>query len=176
MTNPNFLILDEPTNDLDIATLNALEDFLSDFPGCIIIVSHDRWFMDKLSEHIFAFEGNGKIKDFPGNYTQYLEYQERQQYQKKKESQQSQRKEQKSTPEKPKNTAKPSQKLLRELEQLEQEINALETEKETLTQQLSQGGSNEELTRYSLRIGEIIELIDIKTERWMEVGEMIFLY
>jgi ATP-binding cassette subfamily F protein uup len=171
MKNPNFLILDEPTNDLDIATLNALEDFLSDFPGCIIIVSHDRWFMDKLSDHIFAFEDAGKIKDFPGNYTQYLEYKEQQQFHKKRESEQ--RKEQKPPPEKPKNSGKPSQKLTREFEQLEQEITALETEKHTLTQQLSQGASNEELTRYSLRIGEIIELIEQKTERWMEVGEEI---
>ncbi|MCL2040851.1 MAG: ABC-F family ATP-binding cassette domain-containing protein [Bacteroidales bacterium] len=170
MRNPNFLILDEPTNDLDIATLNALEDFLSDFPGCIIIVSHDRWFMDKLSDHIFAFEGVGKIKDFPGNYTQYLEYQEQQQFHKKRESQQEQRKEQKSLPSKSKTAGKPSQKLVREFEQLEHEITALETEKHILTQQLSQGGSNEELTRYSLRIGEIIEMIEAKTERWMEVG------
>jgi len=170
MKNPNFLILDEPTNDLDIATLNALEEFLSDFPGCIIIVSHDRWFMDKLSDHIFAFEGNGKIKDFPGNYTQYLEYQEQQHFHTKRESQQEQRKEQKSLLSKPKTAGKPSQKLVREFEQLEHEITALETEKHTLTQQLSQGGSNEELTRYALRIGEIIELIEAKTERWMEVG------
>jgi ATP-binding cassette subfamily F protein uup len=168
MRNPNFLILDEPTNDLDIATLNALEDFLSDFPGCIIIVSHDRWFMDKLSDHVFAFEEDGKIKDFPGNYTQYLEYKEHQKFLKKRETE---RKEQKPLPEKPKNSNKPSQKLVREFEQLEQEITALEEEKHTLTQQLSEGGSNEELTRYSLRIGELIELIERKTERWMEVGE-----
>ena len=172
MKNPNFLLLDEPTNDLDIATLNALEDFLSDFPGCIVIVSHDRWFMDKLSDHIFAFEKDGKIKDFPGNYTQYLEYKEHQQLHKKRETQQTQRKEQ-TTSEKPKNTTKPSHKLIREFEQLEQEIAALETEKHTLTQQLYQGGSNEELTRYSLRIGEIIELIEQKTERWIEVGAMM---
>jgi ATP-binding cassette subfamily F protein uup len=170
MKNPNFLILDEPTNDLDIATLNALEDFLSDFPGCILIVSHDRWFMDKLSDHVFAFEDAGKIKDFPGNYTQYLEYKEHQQLLKKRETE---RKEQKTPPEKPKNTNKPSQKLTREFEQLEQEITTLETEKHTLTQQLYQGGNNEELTRCSLRIGEIIELIEQKTTRWMEVGEMM---
>ncbi|MCL2512136.1 MAG: ATP-binding cassette domain-containing protein, partial [Bacteroidales bacterium] len=168
MKNPNFLILDEPTNDLDIATLNALEDFLADFPGCILIVSHDRWFMDKLSDHVFAFEENGKIKDYPGNYTQYLEYKEHQQLLKKRETE---RKEQKPPPEKPKSTGKPSQKLVREFEQLEQEITTLETEKQTLTQQLYQGGSNEELTRHSLRIGEIIELIEQKTERWMELGE-----
>ncbi|MDR0363995.1 MAG: ABC-F family ATP-binding cassette domain-containing protein [Bacteroidales bacterium] len=168
MQNPNFLILDEPTNDLDIATLNALEDFLADFKGCILIVSHDRWFMDKLSDHIFAFEEDGKIKDFPGNYTQYLEYKERQELNKKK----SLRQEQKMEYQKPKN-AKPSQKYFREAEQLEKEIAALEEEKQMLTEKFSEEASIENMTQWSTRIGELIAIIDEKTERWMNVIAII---
>lgn len=168
MQNPNFLILDEPTNDLDIATLNALEDFLADFPGCILIVSHDRWFMDKLSDHVFAFEEDGKIKDFPGNYTQYLEYKERRELEKKRSAQS----EQKPAPPKPQKK-KPSQKHTREAEALEKEIAALETEKENLTAKLSENASHEEITQWSLRIGELIAIIDEKTERWMELDELM---
>ncbi|MDD4848897.1 MAG: ABC-F family ATP-binding cassette domain-containing protein [Bacteroidales bacterium] len=172
MQNPNFLILDEPTNDLDIATLNALEDFLGSFPGCILIVSHDRWFMDKLADHIFAFEGEGNIKDFPGNYTQYLNYKE------EKEAQARHQKEleeklQKPVKEKPKTSLKPSYKIMREYELLETEIADLEAEKDNLTEKLNHGGTTEELTQWSVEIATILKTIDEKMERWMEISMLI---
>lgn len=172
MQNPNFLILDEPTNDLDITTLNALEDFLKNFPGCILIVSHDRWFMDKLSDHIFAFEGEGNIKDFPGNYTQYLQYKEEkeQEIRRKKELEQ---KAEKPVYKKQNSSNKPSYKTLKEFESLENEIAALENEKNQLTEYFNQGGTDEELTKWSIRISEVIKLLEEKEDRWMELSELI---
>lgn len=169
--NPNFLILDEPTNDLDIMTLQVLEDFLLHFQGVLIIVSHDRYFMNKLVEHLFVFEGEGIIKDFNGSYQEYREHQEAIKEAKKAEEKP------KKTTEKPKKE-KPKTKLSyneqREYEQLEQEIENLELEKEKITEELSAGTlSNEELIERSNRIGKIVEELDQKTERWFELGEFV---
>lgn len=172
MQNPNFLILDEPTNDLDITTLNALEDFLKNFPGCILIVSHDRWFMDKLSDHIFAFEGEGNIKDFPGNYTQYLQYKEEKEQEIRRQKELEQKAE-KPVYKKQNSSNKPSYKTLKEFESLENEIAALENEKNQLTEYFNQGGTDEELTKWSIRISEVIKLLEEKEDRWMELSELI---
>jgi ATP-binding cassette subfamily F protein uup len=173
--NPNFLVLDEPTNDLDLPTLNILEDFLQEYQGCIIIVSHDRYFMDKLVDHLFVFEGNGVVRDFPGNYTQYREWE-------KEES--------RNTKEIPVNTPatntgtapaaaeankarKLSYKEKRELEQLEQEIAKLEAEKQSIDQQLSSGSlPYEQLEPLTRRVGEVIQLLDEKGMRWLELSEL----
>jgi ABC transport system ATP-binding/permease protein len=173
MQNPNFLILDEPTNDLDILTLNVLEDYLQNFAGCVIIVSHDRYFMDKLVDHIFVFEGNGVIKDFPGNYTDYRDYS----LQKEKEQRSAERVERKpsETNNKPvKSTAKKmSFKEQREFELLSAEIELMEKEKKKLEMEISTGNlKSDDLIQKSNRIGELINLIDQKSERWLELGEL----
>lgn len=173
--NPNFLILDEPTNDLDLPTLDILEEFLIDFPGCIIIVSHDRYFMDKIVDHLFVFEGNGVIRDFPGNYTQYRELQKLEQ----KSSQQVE-----APPETEASTegspevkptaakAKLSYKEKRELEQLNEEIPRLEAEKEELSLALSNAGADyQEVQRISDRIAAIMAALDEKELRWLELSE-----
>ncbi len=167
--NPNFLLLDEPTNDLDISTLQILEDFLLDFKGCLMIVSHDRFFLDKLVDHVFVFEGNGRIKDYYGNYTGY--------YRQKllEESAKSQNKIEKPKREKPKDVVKkPSYKQKLEYESLENEIQSLETEKSEIINRLDSGKENmETLHELSIRFGEIEKLIDEKTIRWMELSEII---
>ena len=169
MQNPNFLILDEPTNDLDIATLEVLEDYLSAFTGCVIVVSHDRFFMDAIVDHLFVFRGDATVKDFPGNYSQYFEKQKLEE----KEIEQSRKKET-STPKKQenKNTNKLSYKEKREFENLEKELQELNTEKEKVEEQLNSGQlSPEELQEKSVRIGEIMDLIDEKEMRWLELSE-----
>jgi ATP-binding cassette subfamily F protein uup len=173
MRNPNFLILDEPTNDLDLATLNVLEDYLLNFQGCTIIVSHDRYFMDKLVDHIFVFEGDGVIKDFPGNYSDYRSYS----LMKEKEQRAIEKEEKKitGTIEKPKKGSikKLNYKEQRELEQLTNEIEGLESEKKSIEIELSSGKLNgNELTKKSSRHAGLIELIDNKSERWMELSEL----
>jgi len=170
--NPNFLILDEPTNDLDIITLNILEEYLSAFKGCVIVVSHDRYFMDKIVDHLLVFKGQGEIKDFPGNYTQYREWNAQQE---KNDSEAlkplKSSKPLKSLSEKTQQT-KLSFKEKRELELLEQEIPALETEQSLLEAELSSGTlSSGDLQAKSQRIGQIIAILDEKTERWMELSE-----
>ncbi len=173
MRNPNFLILDEPTNDLDLATLNVLEDYLLNFEGCTLIVSHDRFFMDKLVDHIFVFEGDGIIKDFPGNYSDYRNYT----FLKEKEQRATGKEEKKvaETVEKvPKsNLKKMTYKEQREFEQLTTEIEELESEKKSIEIELSSGNlNNDELIKKSNRHGELISLIDEKTDRWMELSEL----
>lgn len=173
MRNPNFLILDEPTNDLDILTLNVLEDYIQNFKGCVIIVSHDRYFMDKLADHIFVFEGNGIIKDFPGNYTDYHYYT----LQKEKENKSLEKKDNQNfvRSEKAKKVSlnKLSHKERKELEQLTAEIEQLEDEKKMLEQQINSGIFDHiELMEKSKRIGEVIIMIDQKSDRWMELSEM----
>jgi ABC transport system ATP-binding/permease protein len=172
MQSPNFLILDEPTNDLDIFTLNVLEEYLAAFGGCVMVVSHDRYFMDKIVDHLFVFEGNAVVKDFPGNYTLFKDYSD----QLKKESiMQSRQTEEKKT-EKPK--GRPSKQKLSfkeklEYEGLEKEIAALEAEKTKLEGQMNSGNlSADELTGQAVRHGEITALIDEKTMRWMELDEL----
>ncbi|MDD3876416.1 MAG: ABC-F family ATP-binding cassette domain-containing protein [Bacteroidales bacterium] len=169
MKNPNFLILDEPTNDLDILTLNVLEEYLNNFKGCVLMVSHDRFFMDKIVEHLFVFEGNAVIRDFPGNYSQYIDYKTIKESQIKK----SNPKNQKTEREKP-NRDKPnklSYKEQKEYEELELEIEQLETEKSMIENALYESSSNhEEVMAYSDRLGEIIHLIETKTDRWLELS------
>lgn len=169
--NPNFLILDEPTNDLDIITLNKLEEFLSQYKGCLVIVSHDRYFLDKLTDHLFVFEGDGIIKDFTGNYTQYREKKALQE----KHSKPAKTKEKKSKPltNKPKTKKKLSFKEQRELAQLEKDIEVLELEKEELENKFNSGAlAFKELQDSSKRVGELIEIIDEKMMRWMELDEI----
>jgi len=169
MKNPNFLILDEPTNDLDIMTLNVLEDYLLGFSGCLIIVSHDRYFMDKVVDQLFVFEGNGFIRNFPGNYTIYRDSVELEEKELKKTEKQA-----KPKKEKPKSnqTQKLSFNEKREFEQLEKEIENLTVEKEQIEIAMSTGKlSGEELIEKANRIEKLIELIDEKEFRWLELSE-----
>ena len=167
MQNPNFLILDEPTNDLDIATLNVLEDYLADFRGCVIIVSHDRYFMDKVVDHLLVFKGNAEIDDFPGNYTQYRNMPKEDVNEKGGEHTNPQvMANVKVVDRKPKLSFKEKQ----ELAQLEQDIDALETEKRQIEADLCSGTlSVDELTRLSKRFPELNDEIELKTLRWMEL-------
>ncbi|MBQ3361314.1 MAG: ABC-F family ATP-binding cassette domain-containing protein [Prevotella sp.] len=172
MQNPNFLVLDEPTNDLDIVTLQILEEYLQDFPGCVIVVSHDRYFMDKVVDHLLVFRGQGEIKDFPGNYTQYREWE-------KLTSTTS------NTSPTSQNTPAPkasyrhddrrrlSYKEKREMEQLEREIAALEEEQHQLEQSLCSGTlSVDELTEKSKRLPQLKDELDEKSMRWLELSEI----
>lgn len=179
MQNPNFLILDEPTNDLDILTLNVLEEYLLSFKGCLLIVSHDRYFLDKIVDHLFIIREGGQIKDFVGQYSEYREYikelESEQARQAKIEAEKAQRQ---NAPTQDRTTdtharKKLSYKQQRELEALEQEIPQLETEKSELEERLSSGAlSHEELTAASERIGELIALIEEKEMRWLELSEI----
>lgn len=174
--NPNFLVLDEPTNDLDIITLNILEEYLQSFKGCVIVVSHDRYFMDKVVDHLLAFSGNAKIKDFPGNYTQYREWKEVQELIAKEAESTAKAKDEKPKQETKKTEEKKklSYKEKREFEELDALIPKLETEKTQLETDMSSGTlSNDELLAKSARISELIDEIDEKTLRWMELSEWI---
>jgi len=173
MKNPNFLILDEPTNDLDIMSLNVLEDYLQNFGGCVIIVSHDRYFMDKLVDHIFVFEGDGQIKDFPGNYSTYRDYNDFKEKEQKNIAKSVQVVEEKQTKPQKNTVKKLSYKEQKELEQLTAEIDGFESEKKNLEKDISSGViNNEVLMATSSRIAELIKLIDQKTERWLELSEL----
>ena len=173
MRNPNFLVLDEPTNDLDIATLQTLEQYLQDFRGCVIVVSHDRYFMDKVVDHLLVFNGNGDVKDFPGNYTQYREWEKLEN--KKTESapkavptEANAAKAKPRTERKPKLTFKEKQ----ELERLENEIETLEKEKADIVEQLSGGTASVELiTEMSKRLPLLEKELDEKSTRWLELSE-----
>ncbi len=180
MRNPNFLVLDEPTNDLDIVTLNILEDYLQSFKGCVIVVSHDRYFMDKVVDHLMVFKGNAELKDFPGNYTDYREWNELLEEQEKelknKESKvKSQESKQISAERETKNTErkKLSYKEQKEFEALEAEIPQLEQQKADIEDQLASGAlSSDEIIKASQRHGELNDLIDEKTMRWLELSEI----
>lgn len=170
LKNPNFLILDEPTNDFDIDTLNLLEDFLTNFGGCLIIVSHDRWLMNKLVDHLFVFEGDGKIKDYYGNYTEYRLARDKEIRIQKKIEKANRPVEEKPVREPAKN--KLSYKEKRELEQLESDIDSLETEKKDIEAKMSAGqGSPEDFAEWGKRYAELNASLDEKTERWMELSE-----
>jgi len=173
MQNPNFLILDEPTNDLDILTLNVLEEYLRNFAGCVIVVSHDRFFMDKIVEHLFVFDGSGKITDFPGNYTEYRNYLD-----------EKEEKENVALPEKPKREkpqpAQPAGKRKltfsekREFELLESEIASLEEKKQTLENELNSGElKHDELFAKSHELEQVRNSIDEKELRWLELSELL---
>lgn len=171
MRNPNFLVLDEPTNDLDIVTLQILEEYLQDFPGCVIVVSHDRYFMDKVVDHLLVFKGNGEVKDFPGNYTQYREWQGLQDQ--NSQSTQSSQSSQTKSSYRHDDRRRLSYKEKRELEQLEREIAALEEEQRMLEEQLCSGTlSVEELTEKSKRLPLLKDELDEKSMRWLELSEI----
>lgn len=175
--NPNFLVLDEPTNDLDIVTLSILEEYLKNFKGCVIVVSHDRYFMDKVVDHLLAFSGNAIIKDFPGNYTEYREWKEVQEALEKEKEISNKPKEDKSAatilPSK-EEKKKLSYKEKREFEELDSLIPKLEEEKSAIENELSSGSlSNDDLLNKSQRISQLIEEIEEKTMRWMELSEFI---
>lgn len=177
MKNPNFLVLDEPTNDLDIQTLQILEEYLQDFPGCVIVVSHDRYFMDKVVDHLLVFKGEGEIQDFPGNYTQYRDYQ------KMKSKEDNQTKPVKNTKQvntEAKNNSsingkrKMTFKEKREYEQISEKINQLETEQKQLEEELCSGNlSVEELTKKSKRLPILKDELDELELRWLELSELV---
>ena len=171
MRNPNFLVLDEPTNDLDIVTLQILEEYLQDFPGCVIVVSHDRYFMDKVVDHLLVFKGQGEIKDFPGNYTQYREWSALEENKTSNTSQTS------TTNTKPSyrhdDRRRLSYKEKREMEQLEKEIAALEEEKKQIEEALCGGTTSvDEITTMSKRLPLLNEELDEKSMRWLELSEI----
>lgn len=172
MRNPNMLILDEPTNDLDIMTLNVLEEYLQEFKGCLLIVSHDRYFLDKSVDHIFVFEGNGRIKDFVGKYSEYREFM------KEREAEERSKQRETAIPTKPQQRThdtsrrKLSFKEQRELEQIEKELDMLGTERAELETELSSGTlPYDRITEMSKRIEELIVLIDEKEVRWLELND-----
>ena len=177
MRNPNFLVLDEPTNDLDIQTLQVLEEYLQDFAGCVIVVSHDRYFMDKVVDHLLVFKGEGEIQDFPGNYTQYREWCRLQPKTEGegagKKATKPTAKEQPSATQKKEGKRKMTYKEKREYEQLTKELEQLENEQKTLEEALCSGQlSVEELTDKSKRLPEIKDEIDEKEMRWLELAEI----
>ena len=175
MANPNFLVLDEPTNDLDIQTLQVLEEYLVDFPGCVIVVSHDRYFLDKTVDHLLVFKGNGEIKDFPGNYTQYRDWnsiitsEEREKKEKEKKV---------TVPSKHKESQQGGKRKMTykekcKYEQLEKEITELEKEQRHIEEALNSGTLTvDELTNKSIRFSEIKQIIDQKSLEWLELAEI----
>ncbi len=171
MRNPNFLVLDEPTNDLDIPTLQVLEEYLQDFPGCVIIVSHDRYFMDKIVDHLLVFKGMGEVKDFPGNYTQYREWQ-------KLASNNAEKPQSADTKREKKNYRNDQRRKMtfkekREFEQLEKDIASLEEEQKQIEEELCSGTlSVDQLTEKSKRLPIIKEELDEKSMRWLELSEI----
>lgn len=183
MRNPNFLVLDEPTNDLDIQTLQVLEEYLQDFPGCVIVVSHDRYFTDKVVDHLLVFKGEGEIMDFPGNYTQYREWLKLRAKDAPEETAAKQKSRSASgkvdtggtsrRDDNHESRRKMSFKEKREFEQLTMDIDALETEQKTLEEQLCTGSLGvEELTKKSKRLAELKDELDEKSMRWLELSEI----
>ena len=173
MRNPNFLVLDEPTNDLDIQTLQVLEEYLQDFPGCVIVVSHDRYFMDKVVDHLLVFRGSGDIKDFPGNYTQFREWQklqsENDQTAKPEVTEVNKDRSRTRNQEKKKLSFKEKQ----EYERLEKEISQLEAEQQEIEQKLCSGELPiDKITEYSIRLPILKDELDEKSMRWLELSEM----
>ena len=180
MRSPNFIILDEPTNDLDIATLNVLEDYLINFKGCVIVVSHDRFFMDKVVDHMLVFQGDCKIKDFPGNYTDYRQWKELKDEEERElaELEKKSNQHKQATTQQPKNNNTEGKRKLsfnekREYEQLTKDIESLEKEKAELETALASGSlSNDELVQKSQRFQEVTDLLDEKELRWLELDEL----
>ncbi|MBQ8066580.1 MAG: ABC-F family ATP-binding cassette domain-containing protein [Prevotella sp.] len=175
MRNPNFLVLDEPTNDLDIVTLQILEEYLQDFPGCVIVVSHDRYFMDKVVDHLLVFKGNGEIKDFPGNYTQYREWASLDDSADAKSAKES--KDVRDDKSRRRDGAVQKRKLSfkekREMEQLEKDIAALEDEQKRIEEALCGGTTSvDEITAMSKRLPQLKEELDEKSMRWLELSEV----
>jgi len=178
MKNPNFLVLDEPTNDLDIVTLQILEEYLQDFPGCVIVVSHDRYFMDKVVDHLLVFKGEGDIQDFPGNYTQYRQWSQLQPTDAADKAKNTKEAAPAKGGSQPKDGGAPAKRKLsykekRELEQLEKDIAALEAEKKQIEEALC-GGTTEvdEITRLSKRLPQLNDELDEKSLRWLELSDI----
>jgi ATP-binding cassette subfamily F protein uup len=170
MLNPNFLILDEPTNDLDIFAMSVLEDYLRQFQGSLIVVSHDRYFMDKMVDHLFVFQGKGKIKDLVGNYHVYRNSLQEAQRQQKQEAKPT---EAAPSPPVSEKQRKMSFKEKQEFEQIEKQLPQLEQEKEALTADLSSGTlSNEALQQKGEQLGKLADQIDELTMRWLELSEL----
>lgn len=170
MKNPNFLVLDEPTNDLDIQTLQIFEEYLIDFPGCVIIVSHDRYFMDKVVDHLLVFKGNGIVKDFPGNYTQYREWSS---LKSKEDVDKPQKEHRQNVRQRTEQRQRMTYKERMEFAQLEKEITSLEAEQKQLEEQLCSGTlSVDELTEKSKRLPQLKEELDAKELRWLELSEI----
>ena len=174
MQNPNFLVLDEPTNDLDIVTLQILEEYLQDFPGCVIVVSHDRYFMDKVVDHLLVFNGNGVIKDFPGNYTQYREWAALEESRESRLSSDSRdSRETNKSSYRHDDRRRLSYKEKRELEQLEKDIEALEAEKKQIEEALCGGTTSvDEITAMSKRLPVLNDELEEKSMRWLELSEL----
>lgn len=175
MRNPNFLVLDEPTNDLDIMTLNVLEEYLRGFKGCVIVVSHDRYFMDKVVDHLLVFRGNADIKDFPGNYSQYRAWKEEQDAIQKQEEV-AVKPQSAPAPEKRRAENESKRRLTfkerKEFEALDEEIPRLEEEKKQLEEEMSSGTlSADELMAKSNRISQLMDELDEKSMRWLELSE-----
>jgi ATP-binding cassette subfamily F protein uup len=173
MAKPNFLILDEPTNDLDLLTLNVLEEFLENYDGCLMVVSHDRYFLDKLTEHLFVFEGDAEIRDFPGNYTDYREFRKLQEQDREPKPEAKTQKETPKEQEKaPEETKKLSYKEKREFEQLENDISKLEKQKRELIGRINSGEEDyEKLTGWSQELESVQKELDEKEMRWLELSE-----
>ncbi|MBR5183921.1 MAG: ABC-F family ATP-binding cassette domain-containing protein [Bacteroidales bacterium] len=176
MKNPNVLILDEPTNDLDILTLNVLEEYLKSYTGSVIIVSHDRFFLDKIADHLFVFEGEGVVKDFVGSYSGYREYMKDKEKERRALEREKQQKEEKKRFVESENVPAKKRKLTykeqKELEQIEKDLEALNAEKVEIEEKLSGGNiSGDELNRCSMRIGEVMALLDEKEMRWLELND-----
>ena len=174
MRNPNFLVLDEPTNDLDIVTLQILEEYLQDFPGCVIVVSHDRYFMDKVVDHLLVFKGQGEIKDFPGNYTQYREWASLEDSRESRSSSDSREsRETSKSSYRHDDRRRLSYKEKREMEQLEKDIAALEAEKKQIEEALCGGTTSvDEITAMSKRLPVLNDELDEKSLRWLELSEI----
>jgi ATP-binding cassette subfamily F protein uup len=181
MRNPNFLVLDEPTNDLDIITLQILEEYLQDFPGCVIVVSHDRYFMDKVIDHLLVFNGNGQIKDFPGNYNQYRDMvsntpddkQKEKELKKKERNTQQTITSDNSLQSLVSSKRKFTYKEKLEFERLQNEIDKLEKEQIQIEESLCSGSlSIAEITELSKRLPVLKEELDEKSMRWLELSEI----
>ena len=169
MANPNFLILDEPTNDLDMYTLEILEDFLRNYKGCLVMVSHDRSFMDNIVDHTFVFEGDGKIRDYPGNYSAHLAAKEQWRKTSNQQKREEKPKYERSKPTKKKATWKEQ----KEYETLTAEVEQLTAERQQLETLLSGEGSPDEVVSASQRLGDVIAELDAKELRWLELDELI---
>jgi ATP-binding cassette subfamily F protein uup len=173
--NPNFLILDEPTNDLDIITLNILESFLLDFPGCLLVVSHDRYFMDKIVDHLFIFRGNGIVEDFPGNYSDHRAYEDSAVLEQREEkANNTQNKPNKNSWRSDGKTKKLSYEEQKEFNRLEKSIQKLEKQKGELQNQFSNPSlAGEEIDRISIRLKDVMDDLEVKTERWFELSSLL---
>ena len=178
MRNPNFLVLDEPTNDLDIQTLQVLEEYLQDFPGCVIVVSHDRYFMDKVVDHLLVFQGEGAVQDFPGNYTQYREWKALQSQADAAEAAKAPKPSKAPVGEERRERCLDTRRKLtfkekREYEQLSRDIEALEAEQKQIEDALCSGTLTvKQITDMSRRLPQVKEALDEKGMRWLELDEL----